>query len=97
MMIWKNDTGLPFTEIRRACCAAGGKNIRVKENLENKRSQWKQTATIRKGWVARKADKGLVTSRETGQLGSSKEGRACWLPGNQIHSAPLKLLRDSRN
>lgn len=42
-----------------------GENIRVKENLENKRSKWKQTATIRKGWVARKADKGLVTSGET--------------------------------
>lgn len=42
MMIWKNDMGLPFTEIRRACCAAGGKNIRVKENLANKRSKWKQ-------------------------------------------------------
>ena len=74
-----------------------GKNIRVKENLENKRSKWKQTATIRKGWVARKADKGLVTSREMEQLGSSEEGRACWLPGNQIHSAPLKLLRNSSN
>lgn len=50
-----------------------GKNIRVKENLENKRPKWKQTATIRKGWVAQKADKGLVTSRETEQTGSSKE------------------------
>lgn len=40
MMIWKNDTGLPFTEIRRACCAAGGKTSesrktwRIKERME---------------------------------------------------------------
>lgn len=39
-MIWKNDTGLSFTEIRRACCAAGGKTSesrktwRIKERME---------------------------------------------------------------
>lgn len=65
-----------------------GKNIRVKENLENKRSKWKQTATIRKGWVAREADKGLVTSRETEHSGSSKEGRARWLPVASFTAPP---------
>lgn len=51
-----------------------GKNIRVKRKTWRiKRSKWKQTATIeRAGWL-RKADKGLVTSRETGQLGSSRK------------------------
>lgn len=65
-----------------------GKNIRVKENRENKRSKWKQTATIRKGRVARKADKGLVTSRETGHSGSSREGRAHWLLGASCTAPP---------
>ena len=65
-----------------------GKNIRVKENLENKRSKWKQTATIRKGWVAQKANKGLVTSRETEQPGSSLEGKARWWPVSSFTAPP---------
>lgn len=49
MMIWKNDMGSPFMEIRRACCAQKGAPIRVKKggkrNRELKGSEWKQTVT----------------------------------------------------
>lgn len=96
MMIWKNDTGLPFTEIRRACCAAGGKTSesrktwRIKEQMETDRHN-------KKGLGSSKGGQGLVTSRETEQPGSSKEGRACWQPRHQFHSAPLKLLRNWKN
>lgn len=72
-----------------------GKNIRVKENLENKRSKWKQTATIRKGWVAQKADR--VGYQQGDGAARQLPGRACWWPGHQFHSAPLKLLRNSKN
>lgn len=64
-----------------------GKNIRVKENLENKRSKWKQTATIRKGLGCWKDREGLVTSRETKQPGSSKEGPA-GCPGTSFTAPP---------
>lgn len=74
-----------------------GKNIRVKENLENKRSKWKQTATIRKGWVARKADKGLVTSRETRALRQLRGGKSPLVACSRLRSAPLKLLGNSKN
>lgn len=40
MMIWKNDMGSPFMEIRRACCAQKGAPVRVKKGgkeTENKR------------------------------------------------------------
>lgn len=59
MMIWKNDTGLPFTEIRRACCAAGRKNIRVKGNLENKGANGNSNNAGR--W---RGGPGLATSRD---------------------------------
>lgn len=41
-----------------------GKNIRVKENLENKRSKWKQTATIRAGWLERQTRAWLPAGRQ---------------------------------
>lgn len=51
-----------------------GKNIRVKENPENKRSKWKQAATIRKGWVAPKAGRAwLPAGRPSSQAAPRKE------------------------
>lgn len=52
---------------------SGGKNIRVKENLENKRSKWKQTATIRKGWVAQKAGRAWLPAGRAGSQAAPRK------------------------
>lgn len=58
MMIWKNDTGLPFTEIRRACCAAGGKTSESRKTWRIKGANGNSNNAGR--W---RGGSGLVTSR----------------------------------
>lgn len=71
--------GLPFTEIRRACCAAGG------ETSESRKT-WRIKGANGTGTTMRK---GLVTAR---RWGSQAAGRASLGQGGQLHSTPLTLL-----
>ena len=91
MMIWKNDTGLPFTEIRRACCAAGGKTSESRKTWRIKGANGnRQPQEERAGLLKRRTRAWLPAGRPSSQAAPWKEKPAGGL--SPVSQRPLETL-----